>query len=465
MSRDPVQTMHRAASVIMASTGEPSIEKATERLRALRVQVILGPTAISSAALQAAALTIVNAGKRTFAGGVYVSGMSTGATRTRLSTLPEFADAIRAAGGDIVHEAVADVPAIVLGVPAVPPRGLPLVLRMEVEGWKAVVSPFDEAPMLGGGFALALAGVFGGALALSEVFAFVLHLHDDAGRRQTGLSLWELDPTADLRHSPSGPDIEYWPSNLWLIGLGHLGQAFLWSLASLEYPEAADVEIMLQDWDAVGEENHSTGLLIETASIGQQKTRVADQWLAARGFRTRLVERWFVSGGAIQPTDPSVLLVGVDSGAVRAEIARATAKALSGLTHIDVGLGSTASDFDDIVLHAAPFRTLVTEGWDTAAARMAAKTAAAVENDAIRAIGDANGLDACGMVRFAQISTGVPYVGTAAGAVAVAEILRRLSGAPPLSTVSARLRDLARGLAPRIAITATAPIEFTPRVY
>ena len=57
MSRDPVQTMHRAASVIMASTGEPSIEKATERLRALRVQVILGPTAISSAALQAAALT------------------------------------------------------------------------------------------------------------------------------------------------------------------------------------------------------------------------------------------------------------------------------------------------------------------------------------------------------------------------------------------------------------------------
>ena len=95
---------------------------------------------------------------------------------------------------------------------------------------------------------------------------------------------------------------------------------------------------------------------------------------------------------------------------------------------------------------------------------MAAKTAAAVESDAVRAIGDANGLDACGMVRFAQISAGVPYVGTAAATLAVAEILRRLSGALPLSTISARLRDLARGLPPRIAIAAAAPIEFTPRV-
>ncbi len=464
MTGDPIQTMHRAARVVMARTGERNIEKATERLRALRVQVILGPAAISSAALQAAALTIVNAGKRTFAGGVFVSGMSSGATRTRLSTLAEFADAIRAAGGKIVHEPVSDVPAIVLGAPALPPKGLPLATRVEVEGWKTVVSPFAEAPMLDGGPALPLAGVLGGALALSEVFACSLQLHDDAGRRQTGLSLWDLDPTADLRDAAIGPDIKYLPSKIWLVGLGHLGQAFLWSLASLEYPVPADVEIMLQDWDAVGEENHSTGLLVEGASIGQQKTRVADQWLAARGFRTRLVERWFVPGAAIQPDDPSVLLVGVDSGTVRAEIARTTATARSGLTHIDVGLGPTASDFDDIVLQVAPFRSSVTERWETAAARMAAKTAAAVESDAVRAIGDANGLDACGMVRFAQISAGVPYVGTAAATLAVAEILRRLSGALPLSTISARLRDLARGLPPRIAIAAAAPIEFTPRV-
>jgi hypothetical protein len=306
--------------------------------------------------------------------------------------------------------------------------------------------------------------VFGGALALSEVFAFVLQLHDDAGRRQTGLSLWDLDPTANLRDAAIGPDVKYWPSKLWLIGLGHLGQAFLWSLASLAFPKPGDVEIMLQDWDVVGEENHSTGLLIEVPSIGQQKTRVADQWLAVRGFRTRLVERQFASGWAIQPDDPSVLLVGVDSGTVRAEIARATATALTGLTHIDVGLGPTSSDFDDIILHAAPFRTSVTEGWDTAVARMAAKTDAAVASEALRAVGDANGLDTCGMVRFAQISTGVPYVGAAAAAIAVAEILRRLSGAAPLSTVSARLRDLTRGLTPRIAITATAPVEFTPRL-
>jgi len=53
-----------------------------------------------------------------------------------------------------------------------------------------------------------------------------------AGKRHAGLSLWR--PGADwLVPDQDEPTLQYLPSQLWLIGLGNLGQAFSWSLACL----------------------------------------------------------------------------------------------------------------------------------------------------------------------------------------------------------------------------------------
>ena len=49
-----------------------------------------------------------------------------------------------------------------------------------------------------------------------------------AGRRTVGLSLWNPAPTCDwLAAAGAEPALSLLPSRLWLIGLGHLGQAYL----------------------------------------------------------------------------------------------------------------------------------------------------------------------------------------------------------------------------------------------
>ena len=71
-----------------------------------------------------------------------------------------------------------------------------------------------------------------------------------AGRRALGLSLWRPGPEADwLQPDESEPPLTYLPSRLWLIGLGHLGQAYLWGLGLLPYKDPADVALVLQDID------------------------------------------------------------------------------------------------------------------------------------------------------------------------------------------------------------------------
>ena len=62
-----------------------------------------------------------------------------------------------------------------------------------------------------------------------------------AGRRSLGLSLWN-PATYWLDADDSEPLVINLPSRLWIIGLGNLGQAFLWALALLPYEDTAAVD-------------------------------------------------------------------------------------------------------------------------------------------------------------------------------------------------------------------------------
>ena len=58
-----------------------------------------------------------------------------------------------------------------------------------------------------------------------------------------------------IRHA-LGMQVEFLPREFWALGLGHLGNAYLWSLATLPYPQSRrDVEIFLNDFDRVEPEN------------------------------------------------------------------------------------------------------------------------------------------------------------------------------------------------------------------
>lgn len=79
-----------------------------------------------------------------------------------------------------------------------------------------------------GGLAPALAA----AVCAAELFTFHAGDHPMAGRRAAGVSL--RCPTADwLAEDDTEVELAFLPSTLWLIGLGNLGQAYLWLLAVL----------------------------------------------------------------------------------------------------------------------------------------------------------------------------------------------------------------------------------------
>src|SRR5205814_6855699 len=91
------------------------------------------------------------------------------------------------------------------------------------------------------------AGVLAGAVGVAEAFQ-AIRGNVRAGHRDHGLSLWRPD-IEWVDPSGYGPEMTGLPApnKLHLLGLGHLGQAYLWTLGWLPYPSTNDVELVLQD--------------------------------------------------------------------------------------------------------------------------------------------------------------------------------------------------------------------------
>ncbi|EQD31201.1 UBA/ThiF-type NAD/FAD binding fold containing protein, partial [mine drainage metagenome] len=118
-----------------------------------------------------------------------------------------------------------------------------------------------------------------GALAVNEAFLYVNGGVPAAGKRALGLSLWRPGMEVDwLQSDESEPVLTYLPSRLWLIGLGHLGQAYLWGLGLLPYRDPAEVALVLQDIDVITESTESTSILTGAAMVGKKKTRAMAEW-------------------------------------------------------------------------------------------------------------------------------------------------------------------------------------------
>ena len=111
--------------------------------------------------------------------------------------------------------------------------------------------------------------------------------------------------------------LTYLPSRLWLIGLGHLGQAYLWGLALLPFAKPEDVALVLQDIDVISPSTESTSILSEANLIGQKKTRAMATWAETRGFQAAIHERLFNASFRRQASEPAVPLCGLDNAAGR----------------------------------------------------------------------------------------------------------------------------------------------------
>src|SRR5262249_25246637 len=152
-----------------------------------------------------------------------------------------------------------------------------------------------------------------------------------------GLDLW--DYRRDWMRGTEAPGADRLPSSAWIVGLGNLGQAYLWTLGLLPYGEHA-AELAMQDTDVLTLSNLSTSLLTYRDTMRRKKTRALADWADARGFRTAIVERPFAADFKIQPREPSVALVGVDNA-----LARQSMEDVGFARVVEAGLGRGPQDF------------------------------------------------------------------------------------------------------------------------
>jgi len=80
------------------------------------------------------------------------------------------------------------------------------------------------------------------------------------------LDLWGLEG----RLAPTFAE-GFLPGALWMIGMGNLGQAYLWALGSLPYADPGSVSLVLQDYDRITEENWATSVLVKEETYGALK--------------------------------------------------------------------------------------------------------------------------------------------------------------------------------------------------
>lgn len=397
----------RIAKVLTDETSSnKSFDDATATLDAVGLIVVTSSEEAATHAGQAAILTIVTTGVKCF-GRTAVVLDSDVPLKRRLSSGETIFEAVRAAGAEIVHSVPTDATHIV-SIGELPTEGV--YVRCWWGGWSAgVLPPWDDAPL--GGSSNPLAGIFAGALAVREVFANCVGRRKNV-RRASVISLWAPSQMQSQEDVP--PSRLSLPNRLWLVGLGHIGQGFLWSLSLLPL---AGAHAVLQDDQLVGEENVATGLVTypHDFETSNHKTRVAMRWLEAAGWTTSIVERRNHGDFRLDVGDPPVILTSIDEPMARIEMANAGHEYL-----IDAGVGHGPTDFEIGQIRVVPktvdARTLWTvesNGKDMGRILL---------QHAYRE--HANKYGNCGTYSLAEASVAVPFVGAAIGALTISQLLR-----------------------------------------
>ncbi len=261
--------LHRTVKLEMDEGRARTLEEAEALARGYVLQLQIGAEVEQSPAVQAAILTVVNTARRAFLGGVQVQIASDPMLTAGWAKNLRLGEAIESFGGSIVNEPSDEHLTLILGDPGTTIRGA-ITLYPTWEGWSGGVVE-HPGQRLQEDAECSLAAVLASALAVSEAFQHIRG-NPEAGRRVIGLSLWR--PELDWTDPESfGPQIHYLPSRAWILGLGHLGQAYCWCLGWLPYADPRQLLLYLVDFDVVEEANESTGLLVDRGSVGQTKAR------------------------------------------------------------------------------------------------------------------------------------------------------------------------------------------------
>ena len=421
-----MDNLNRLAKAVM-QRHHVDYPKALSLLEELRLHLICTPTVARRAEYQAALLTAVNTGKRAFLGGVTVE-VPEGIACILPGWQGQFlSSVVQALGASVVTERADANKTVWLGE-ALMSREDDLVLL--ADGWRGGFAPAGFATSFALSEGFALGGVLAAGITVGRCFLDVAGLALGGCDRPFGLSLWSpeqcwLDPRA------AGPALVRLPEKVWLLGLGHLGQAYLWTLGLLPYPTQCQAQLFLHDYDVITSGNWSAGLLCEPSVVTALKTRTCAAWAEARGFRTKLIERAFDANTRVGDDEPRVALCGFDSATGRRDLEVAGFDLV-----VECGLGSSLDQFDRLLLHTFPDASKHPRDlWP--------ETARPETSDFDPALfGVELDESECGVVleTLARKPISASFVGATAAALVVAELLRGLHGGQRYELLRLHLR-------------------------
>ena len=390
---------------ILVDSENISFDEAQAKLRALTMEIVVGRDAASPAA-HAAILTAASVASRTFVGGVRVTGAVDGFVN---SALPLRAGSLAEAAAVVGASGFKGTSSQRIFVGANPAAEGGCSVSPWWQGWSAGTAETGESCCDVGDNPLP--GIAAGALAVGVAF--------DVERQRCGelrreVGLW---PVADTE-APNFAEV-FLPGALWLIGLGNLGQAFLWTLAALPYKNPSDVSLVVQDREEVTEENWGTSVLVKEEAYGILKTKVAEGWASDKGFDLRRLDCRLLGSDRLHNDDPRLALSGVDKIEVRKLMATVGFDCI-----VDAGLGRTASDFDK-------YRVTVFDRVRSIDKHFVGQTdipprVDAPDGEPYHQLASEVGL--CGAAEIGGASVAAPYVSAFAAAIAVSRTIAVASG-------------------------------------
>src|SRR5258706_2896438 len=227
-------------------TGEAaSIAEAEAKFCGYKVTFSIGEAESMCPLHQAALLTGVALARRVFLGGVEVLGPLHVPLRVPMPIGNTLSEGVVQLGGT---PGSGEVPGPLITIGGRPSEKRDQFhVRALFAGWRGGIVPAHHDVGLRPGPAMPLAPMLSAAIAVNEAFLHVGDKRPAAGRRPVGLSLWDPATSIDWMRHQDEPELDYLPSRLWVIGLGHLGQAYLWGLGLLPYREPSKLSLVLQD--------------------------------------------------------------------------------------------------------------------------------------------------------------------------------------------------------------------------
>lgn len=411
------ESLHRLVKQALDSGAAASVEEAEALFLSYRLTFAIRDAEAQNPVDQIALLTGIALARRVFRGGVDVIGPLDTPLAVSIPLGATLGAAVAALGG-VTGTPERNFPLISIGG-GQRPRSDGFHIRTVYSGWRGGVVPAHAEDGFADADAMPLAPMLAAALAVSEAFFHVRGESPSAGRRKVGLSLWRPEPAVNWLEADDGEArLSLLPSRLWLIGLGHLGQAYLWALSLLPYPEPSGVQLVLQDIDIVTPATESTSIIANATMLGTRKTRAMATWAERRGFGTTIHERLFDSSFRRQDVEPALALCGLDNALGRRALDQVGFPLV-----IEAGLGRGHRDFRTMRLHILPGARSAAEIW-----KVSNTAEDLTDRAAYQKILTDGTLDRCGITLLAGKAVGAPFVGSVAACLAVSEILRLLHG-------------------------------------